>query len=33
MPLADTVAVQDIMAAVAADLNLTIHEGPAILER
>jgi predicted dehydrogenase len=32
MPLADTVAVQDVMAQVADQLGLQVHEGPADLE-
>ena len=31
MPLADTVAVQDVMGAVAAQLGMAVHEGPAEL--
>jgi hypothetical protein len=31
MPLADTVAVQDVMDAVARQLGMTVHEGPAEL--
>ena len=31
MPLADTVAVQDVMGAVAGQLGMAVHEGPAEL--